>query len=51
MNDPSRYHWYGEEPFPWIGVAWGAVLGLLLFPVLSWIGFELLDQNLEGLIG
>jgi hypothetical protein len=44
----DRMHWYGEEPFPWIGVGWGALLGLALFGGLTWLGFELIDQDLEG---
>jgi hypothetical protein len=47
MLTPWRMHWYGEEPFPWLGLLIGAVFGLLLLPGLAWLGFELIDQDLE----
>ena len=28
MDDPSRYAWYGEKPFPWV------LIGIYLLPVL-----------------
>jgi hypothetical protein len=44
-------HWYTrfgiEEPFPWLGIAIGALVGLLAVPSLSWIAFELIDQDFE----
>jgi hypothetical protein len=43
----DRMHWYGEEPFPWIGVGLGLLAGPVLMAGLAWLGFELLDQNLE----
>jgi hypothetical protein len=48
MDAPDRYHWWVEEPFPWLGIGIGAVFGLVLFPFLAWVGFELIDQNLES---
>lgn len=37
-----------EPPFPWLGVAFGTVIGLLLLPALTWLAFELLDHDLKG---
>jgi hypothetical protein len=44
--------WYArfgiERPFPWVGIGLGALLGLVLMPLLAWLGFQLIDQDLEG---
>jgi ABC-type branched-subunit amino acid transport system permease subunit len=48
MDDPSRYHWWGEEPFPWIAVVVGVAVAAVAAPVLSWLAFELIDMDLEG---
>jgi hypothetical protein len=47
MDAPDRHRWWGEEPFPWVGLLIGTVFGALLLPVLAWLGFELIDQDLE----
>lgn len=47
----SRFDYtrYGiEPPFPWLGIAIGAALGLALLPALTWLGFELIDRDLKG---
>lgn len=48
--------WYArerfwEDPFPWLGLLLftAALLsGAVIVPVLAWLGFELIDQNLES---
>lgn len=46
MDSPDRYHWYGEEPFPWIGLGLGTVLGFVVMPLVGWLLLELVDCDL-----
>jgi hypothetical protein len=47
VDDPSRYRFGIEEPFPWLPLLVGAVIPLIVTPLLSWLAFELTDQNIE----
>lgn len=50
MDDPSRYHWYGEEPFPLIPVAAAFLAGFVIMPLVAWGVLEVVDcALLEGL--
>lgn len=43
-----RMHWWGEEPFPWIGVALGLLAGPVLMMLVGWGVLAFVDCDLGG---
>lgn len=50
MDDPSRYHWYGEEPFPLLPVVAAFVVGVVLLPLLGWAALEMFDCDMGAVL-